>query len=189
MCFDLVVTGGLHADAVADVSDGLASRRPPQRALEVMRDPSIGAVGAAALAVWFVMRFGWAEFLISHHLEIALIAGPVIGRTAMVVVLAVADLPPQGSLTSQLGQQATWEIACLATAIGVSVCGLAGLAAWGSFGLALCPLVAVLGLATALFLKSLWRRRFSILTGDAAGAIASVCELVALVGLCLVATL
>src|SRR4030088_432441 len=45
----LALPGGLHLDAVADVADGWASRLPAQRALEVMRDPAIGAVGAASL--------------------------------------------------------------------------------------------------------------------------------------------
>src|SRR5438067_2242187 len=45
---DLALTGGLHLDAVADVADGWASRLPPQRALEVMRDPASGAVGAGS---------------------------------------------------------------------------------------------------------------------------------------------
>jgi adenosylcobinamide-GDP ribazoletransferase len=188
MCFDLLVTGGLHADAVADASDGLASRRAPPRALEVMRDPGIGAVGAAALVVWLLMRFGWTQFLISKDSALALIGAPVVGRTAMVVVLGLSDSPPN-SLAWQLGQKATRGTVVLATAIGVCVCALAGLVVWGPFGLALCVGVAASALASALGFKQLWKRRFKIFTGDAAGSIASAAELVVLAGLALVATL
>src|SRR5256884_6884749 len=46
---DLGLTGGLHLDAVADLADGWASRRPPEEALAGMRDPALRAVGASVL--------------------------------------------------------------------------------------------------------------------------------------------
>ena len=58
---DLALTGGLHLDAVADVADGWASRLPTQRALEVMRDPAIGAVGAASLGAVLLARHSSAK--------------------------------------------------------------------------------------------------------------------------------
>ena len=48
VALDLLVTGGLHADALADVADGVASRRRGAEALSVMRDPRVGAVGAVS---------------------------------------------------------------------------------------------------------------------------------------------
>ena len=44
------VTGGLHLDGLADVADALgAAHRSPERFIEVLRDPHIGAYGTMAI--------------------------------------------------------------------------------------------------------------------------------------------
>ena len=45
---ELVVTGAMHADALADTADA-AGAQTRERALEIMRDSRIGSFGAAAL--------------------------------------------------------------------------------------------------------------------------------------------
>ena len=42
-------TGALHLDGLADSVDGLYGGRTPERRLEIMKDPRIGAMGAVAL--------------------------------------------------------------------------------------------------------------------------------------------
>ena len=51
----LVLTGGLHADGVADTADGLAAG---PRALEAMDDSRVGAAGVQALVVVLLLRAG-----------------------------------------------------------------------------------------------------------------------------------
>ncbi len=55
VALEVLVTGGIHLDALADSADGLgASGR--QRALEIMREPTIGAFGATALVLDLVVK-------------------------------------------------------------------------------------------------------------------------------------
>lgn len=55
---DVVVTGYLHLDGVADAGDGLLAPMTRQRRLEVMADPAVGAFGAISVGVVLVLRFG-----------------------------------------------------------------------------------------------------------------------------------
>ena len=47
---EALVTGAIHLDALADAADGLGAPTR-ERALEIMREPTIGAFGAAALGL------------------------------------------------------------------------------------------------------------------------------------------
>ncbi|MGH8632427.1 MAG: adenosylcobinamide-GDP ribazoletransferase, partial [Burkholderiales bacterium] len=45
------LTGGLHLDGLADCCDGLFAAATPERRLEIMRDPRLGAFGSLGLAL------------------------------------------------------------------------------------------------------------------------------------------
>ncbi len=55
---DVVLTGYLHLDGLADAGDGLLAPMPRERRLEVMADPAVGAFGAVTVFVVLVLRFG-----------------------------------------------------------------------------------------------------------------------------------
>jgi adenosylcobinamide-GDP ribazoletransferase len=168
---DLALTGGLHLDAVADVADGWASRLPPQRALEVMRDPAIGAVGAATLGTALLARWSFIALLASQHRWGFLVAVPVAGRTAMVVTMATSPRAAAGSLAGSLvaaGPRITAAAAAIALAASILAANLRGAGA-----LTLGALVAEAGAWLA-------RRRFGAVTGDVVGAAGIAAEIVAL---------
>lgn len=83
---DALITGGLHLDAMADVADGAASRRSGEEGIVIMRDPTIGALGAAALILICLLRYGALTF--SGNFGFRLFAAPVAGRVAMVLLIA-----------------------------------------------------------------------------------------------------
>jgi adenosylcobinamide-GDP ribazoletransferase len=53
---DLVLTGMLHVDGLADSADGLLAPMPRARRLEVMATPEVGAFGVTAVAVVLLAR-------------------------------------------------------------------------------------------------------------------------------------
>lgn len=73
----VLVSGGLHLDGLMDTVDGLASGRPPEEALAIMRDSRVGAHGVTAAAVVLLLQFA------------ALLALAEQGRAQVVAVLAV----------------------------------------------------------------------------------------------------
>ena len=172
LVIDALVTGALHLDAVADVADGAASRRPPDAAIAVMREPQIGAVGAAALVLLCLLRF--ACLIAPADFALPLVTAPVTGRLGMVLLLWAVPVRPGGSLAAAFGQPPSWAVG-LATLIAVVLAaaigrqrGLVALAA---------------GVAVAGVFAVWWRRRFGGLTGDGAGAGGFLAETAALVAL------
>ena len=85
---DLLVTGGLHLDGLADEADGIASRLPPAEAVAVMREGTVGAVGASAAAIVALLRFALLSTALAGSHAGAVIAAPAAGRFAMVWVMA-----------------------------------------------------------------------------------------------------
>ncbi len=165
---DLLVTGGLHIDAVGDVADGLASRRPSEEAVAIMRDAAIGAVGGAALIVVVLLRFAFLTILVSHDQWLSLILVPVTGRAAMVWVLGRTRTSRSPSLASSFTEVARGGEIVVATVIGA----LTGLVAGGIKGIA--------AVFLAVIAVEVWMRvfevRFGAMTGDAVGASGIVAE-------------
>lgn len=168
---DAVLTGGLHLDAVADVADGAASHRPPEEAIAVMRQPAIGAIGAAALILLCLLRYGALTF--SGDFGFRLFAAPVAGRAAMVLLIAMIPARSGGSLARAFGSPSGTVLtaAAFAAVVAVIPSGARGLVALGLAG------------ATAALYGVWWQHRFGGLTGDGAGAGGLIAETVALLAL------
>ncbi len=83
MCLALL-TRGLHLDGLADTVDGLASHKPAEQALAVMRDGSVGALGAAALfGCLLIDVLALGRSALTHHGTQSLVLAVVTGRLAM----------------------------------------------------------------------------------------------------------
>jgi adenosylcobinamide-GDP ribazoletransferase len=180
VALDLVLTGGLHADAVADVADGLASREPREEALRIMREPEVGAIGAVAVGTVLLLRFAWLAALASAELWPLIAAAPVCGRVAMVIALSLSPAGRDPSLARGFASAASPAVAAAAVVAGAAACLVAGrLAGSGSAeGLALAGLAAAV--AVAVVCERAWRGRFGALTGDATGSTGMAAEITAL---------
>lgn len=171
----IVITGGLHLDGVGDFCDGVLSTAPPQRRLEIMRDPQSGTWAVVGLVV--VLLAKWA--LLQDITPFLLIVPPVLGRLAM--VFAAYSFPyARGEGMGSLFREGLGRREVL-VAIGQSVLFiLPAILLFGSrplLALVLTPvLVLVLGNWTA-------SRLGGGLTGDVYGAMCELTEIMCL--LCL----
>lgn len=171
---DAALTGALHLDACGDVADGVASCRPPDEAVRIMREPTVGAVGAAVIALAALLRFALLADAVDAGL--ALVAAPVAGRTAMVVLLALLPARDESSLAGAFQQPGVMPTAAAG--------GFAALAAGMAGGLETLLALGVALLVVAGY-AAWWRRRFGGLTGDGVGAgglLAETAALLVLVG-------
>lgn len=83
----VVLTRGMHVDALADTADGLGSYAGADRALEIMRSGTIGPMGAAALVLVLVGQVAALGTLVDSGAWLAPIAAVVLSRCLPVVQL------------------------------------------------------------------------------------------------------
>jgi adenosylcobinamide-GDP ribazoletransferase len=163
----VVVTGALHLDGLGDVADGLgASHGAPERFLEVVRDPHIGAFGVTAIVLAILAKLVLLAELTqrSEILALALVAAWA-RWGSLVLARAVPPLAPG------FAQQ-------FARSISVRVIG-----AWALGLTVLSVIVApvlVIAVAVPFALALYWRLRLGGITGDCHGASIEVTETVLL---------
>jgi adenosylcobinamide-GDP ribazoletransferase len=171
---DLVLTGALHLDGLADSADGLLPHLERDRRLAVLAAPDVGAFGIATVVVVLLLRAGT---LATADLDgwhwIALLAGLWCGaRAAMtVIVTSVPYARPEGGLATAFAGGRWW-----AAAPGVALAVVAVGAGDGGRGL----LALAVGALVAAGVVALARRRIGGFTGDVAGAAGIVLETVGL---------
>lgn len=88
----IILSGGLHLDGLMDTADGLASGKPPDEALVIMRDSRVGAHGVTAAVVVLLLQFTAILALASGgHFQLiaALAAVAMLSRTAMVLAIVL----------------------------------------------------------------------------------------------------
>ena len=167
-----LVTGAMHLDALADTLDALGGTTR-ERALEIMRDHSIGAFGAVGLCVVCLVNASAIGALAVQNE--AWLAGLVAGAAGRAAILPLARALPyarggegQGRVLEGLG----WG----GVGVGVAVAVALALAA-GAQGVAAAAAAAL----TALVLLLFFRAWLGGVTGDCLGATAALCETAALV--------
>ena len=167
---DLALTGMLHADGLADSADGLLPHLPPERRLEVMAAPDVGAFGATVLVGVLLLRVGGLAAL---DTAAWLLVGLWCASRSLMALVAtrVTYARPTGLATAFLGARSWPAVAGLLAAVVAS-------ALWRPLAGPLAVLVAVLAGAAVV---SLAVRRVGGFTGDVLGAAGVVTETVGLV--------
>ena len=181
-----LLTGGLHLDGLADCGDGLLASATPERRLEMMRDPRLGAFGGLALILFLILKVMATAALPVRPLfslalpEAWLPVGPLVVATVcarwLVLLVGRQRSARPGGLGADfaLGLGPTGLIvAGLVTAIVAVLGGPRGLVA-----VAAAHLLAVL-------VARLAHARLGGITGDVLGASVEIATTVSLLGLSL----
>jgi adenosylcobinamide-GDP ribazoletransferase len=175
---EVILTGALHLDGLADSADGLAGRTP-ERTLQIMRDPGVGVYGTAAVALDLLVKVVAVGSLPRADVVPVLIAVYAVSRAAP-LPLAVA-LPYAG--TAGTGRAFVDGVGWARAAAGVGVAAVVAIVAVAAWALALLASLAVVTGAVAIGS----RRRLGGVTGDVLGAavelVVLACLMVSVVGM------
>ena len=166
-------TGALHLDGLADTADawvgGLGSR---ERTLAIMKDPASGPVGVVVLVLVLLAKFAALEVLIGSGSAWALPWVPMLARAQLPLLLIGTPYARPGGMAAAPAGAAPAVVSRLAAAVVAGVVVMA----FGWRGLWL------IGLGLLLFwqFRRALLRRLGGFTGDTAGALVELTEVLAL---------
>ncbi|MDI5966613.1 adenosylcobinamide-GDP ribazoletransferase [Streptantibioticus silvisoli] len=180
-----LLTRGLHLDGLADLADGLGSRRPPEQARAIMRRSDIGPFGVLALLLVLLVRVTALAAVLSS-------AGPAAGLAAVLtalvtgriaVVAAAGEPASPGSSFGALVAGGTGRAARLAWLCAGPLLGAAGrlLTGGGPAGAGWTAAAVCGALAVAAVLRRHAVRRLGGVSGDIFGALVETATTVVLV--------
>jgi adenosylcobinamide-GDP ribazoletransferase len=168
----LALTGALHADGLMDTCDAVFAHATPERRLEIMRDPRVGAFGVVGLVSAIVLKVAALDALpLALHTS-TLILMPTVGRWSIVLLATLYPYGREVGLGSALKATATVRGLVLASLVPAAACLLVG-----PMGLA----IGVLSLLAAGLFGAWLMRLLPGLTGDCYGAGCEITETIVLV--------
>lgn len=176
----LLITGCLHEDGLADVSDGFGGGTSHERILSIMKDSHIGTFGVIALFLYFGFYYLLLSSLPLEVAGCALLAGDPYSKAVAAMVinrLPYARKEEESKIKTSYNPMTGLEyIICISA---------------GSLPLFMLPspvylLAALLPVLTWLGLTNRMKRKIQGYTGDCCGALFLLCELSFYAGIVLI---
>lgn len=171
----IIITGAMHEDGLADSCDGLWGGWDVERRLEIMKDSHIGVYGVLGLILSVLMRWALLVVLIPHTPWIAVIVVAAMSRAAMTCTMVRLPNARDGGLSSSVGRpsvQTAW-VAC-------AIAGVLGVIGLGTVVIA----VIIMSAFSTILVQGLATAKIKGQTGDILGANQQVVEIVGLATLC-----
>jgi adenosylcobinamide-GDP ribazoletransferase len=167
----VVATGALHEDGLADTVDGFFGGWTRERRLEIMKDSHIGSYGTLALILSVGLR--WTALTAVCMAPLGIIAVAALSRAPMAVVMATLPNARGTGLAQSVGRPGL-QVAGLAVLMGILV-SMVTAGVWATVVMGGVIAVAVLMVAQTA------RARIGGQTGDVLGTVQQVCEVLGLV--------
>lgn len=169
------VTGAFHLDGLADTADGLYGHRDREKALAIMKDSRVGAMGVVAVACVLLVKAA-ALGSVAHGRFLALTIVPAYARSAMMVGMRILPYARgQEGIGSAFFETplSVMDFKFVAAPVILSL-----LLGWRGLLLNL-----VFAAATAA-LVFIYRKKLGGITGDLLGAMTEILEAVLFLAVC-----
>lgn len=177
-----LVTGGLHLDGLADAADAwVGGYGDKQRTLDIMKDPTIGPMGAMLVVVVLLLKFSALVVVVDKsqgfYLIGAVLAVPMLARLSILPLFYFTPYVRDKGLGSNLKQSINPLLLTMVTVISVLLTVV--------FLQQKSILILILSAAILLWARNIMMQRIGGTTGDTAGAMIEVQEALLLCALVL----
>ncbi len=172
LTLQVLLTGALHEDGLADCADGLWGGYTRERRLEIMKDSRIGAYGVIAIALSLAARlFAIIIVLGAAFPLLSIMAVAVISRLPMAILIGTLPNARGSGLAQSVGQPPLMTVWASVT-LALMISGLL-------LGAALLPVLIWVSLTT-LTVALVARQKIGGQTGDILGASQQLAEIASL---------
>lgn len=168
----LILSGALHIDGLSDLADAwVGGHGDRERTLAIMKDPYCGPMGVAAVVAVLLLKFTATTTLLSGAPHLLIVA-PLAGRTLALLLMLTTPYVRESGLAAEMvrymPRRALWGITILVTALVIYQWPWQG--GW------------IVGASLLLFIafRHALLQRLHGFSGDAAGALIELTEVVAL---------
>ena len=164
----LLLSGALHMDGLGDTADGLYGQRPREKALAIMKDSRVGAMGAIAMSACILLKATALAALPAPRTAFLLVIPALARSTPLVAMRLLPYGRPEGGTGSaffekQIGPKDYWGLLLVLgtlaaflrlrhafwVSVGIPVALLGGLATMAAGGLSL-SLISIFAFILAL---------------------------------------
>jgi adenosylcobinamide-GDP ribazoletransferase len=167
----MVLYGFIHTEAVIDVADALYAAHGGKDPYEIIKDPTVGAMGVLYGVSFTLLKIAALSTLLMHHLFLPFIAIAVISRISVLVLIRTYDF--RSSFVSQLrGNLRLFPLILL-----ITICGALGFYLLSWLFLAL----FIVGVLTTLLLSFLAKKSLGFINGDVLGMSLEGVELILII--------
>lgn len=169
----ILTNGGLHLDGLSDTIDGLAGGNTPEERLRIMRDSSVGALGATAVALVLIMKYSALREVPEGFRLSAVFLLPVAGRWAVVPMAYLAGpARHDGGLGSSFAANSV-KVAVSATIFAAILFYFA----LGGMLLSALATLLIIGVTVYMFTR-FFKRKLGGVTGDVFGFQSEISEVI-----------
>lgn len=173
----VICSGAIHIDGLIDTSDAIYSRQTKERKLEILKDPHVGAFGIIICCGYFILSLGGAaQFYQNPKFLIILCLGYILSRSMSSLSIVSFKTAKNSGLAHVFSDNADKKAVQITSIIYIILTVLAMIflnVTIGSLVFAICML-------WLLLFKRICYKGFGGLTGDLAGFLLCVTELMIL---------
>lgn len=169
---NVMLTGALHLDGLADTFDGIFSYRSKQKMLEIMKDSRVGTNGAIALILYFIVKIVLInEVAIKYEMNISniMLVLPVIERIGGVFNCLCEPYARAVGLGKTFVENTNWISFIFSYILSVII--LFGLSRLNIIGFRSIFFIENIVILFSLFFGKLITRKIGGITGDTLGAV------------------
>ena len=165
--FLIWITGAFHIDGLGDMADGLYGNRPREKALAIMKDSRVGAMGLVAIVSGLAVKWGGISEMEAHR-SLLLWVIPAFARGSM--IFGFRYLPygrPEGGTGHDFFKEKPKKAAFIGLLIPILFSLLAG---WRGV------LVILVFFMVTFGMLMFYKKRMGCITGDMLGAMSEITE-------------